>query len=118
MRCESATNGPSWGVFGTRRVFCLRLRVKDLGFDRLQVTVRDGKGEKDRVTLLPKTVVEPLKPIASGAGNTSTRPIGLRSIPVAVRRGATTSTRRSSKRRSTRRAAALDWAPIILDFWC
>ena len=35
--------------------------MKDLDFERLQVTVRDGKGEKDRVTLLPEAVVEPLK---------------------------------------------------------
>jgi integrase len=39
----------------------LRLRVKDLDFDRLQVIVRDGKGEKDRVTLLPEAVVDPLQ---------------------------------------------------------
>ena len=46
---------------GLRLMECLRLRVKDLDFERLQVTVRDGKGEKDRVTLLPQTIVEPLK---------------------------------------------------------
>ena len=40
---------------------CLRQRVKDLDFERLEVTVRNGKGEKDRVTLLPQAVVEPLK---------------------------------------------------------
>jgi len=46
---------------GLRLMECLRLRVKDLDFERLQVTVRDGKGEKDRVTLLPQTIVEPFK---------------------------------------------------------
>jgi integron integrase len=46
---------------GLRHSECRRQRVKDLDFDRLQVTVRDGKGAKDRVTLLPQTVVEPLK---------------------------------------------------------
>lgn len=46
---------------GLRLMECLRLRVKDLDFERLQVVVRDGKGEKDRVTLLPKTLAEPLK---------------------------------------------------------
>lgn len=36
------------------RVFeCLRLRVKDVDFDRSQIVVRDGKGQKDRVTVLP-----------------------------------------------------------------
>jgi integrase len=32
---------------------CVRLRVKDIDFDRNQVTVRDGKGMKDRATMLP-----------------------------------------------------------------
>lgn len=41
----------------------LRLRVKDVHFDTMQITVRDGKGEgeKDRVTMLPKAAVEPLQ---------------------------------------------------------
>ncbi len=46
---------------GLRMNECLRQRIKDLDLDRLQVTIRDGKGEKDRVTLLPEAVVEPLK---------------------------------------------------------
>jgi integrase len=46
---------------GLRLMECLRLRVKDLDFDRLQVIVREGKGEKDRMTLLPEAVVDPLK---------------------------------------------------------
>jgi len=37
------------------------MRVKDLEFERLEIIVRDAKGQKDRVTLLPKTLVEPLK---------------------------------------------------------
>lgn len=39
----------------------LRLRVKDVDFDYLQIVVRDGKGAKDRVTVLPGTIVKPLK---------------------------------------------------------
>ena len=39
----------------------LRLRVKDADFEYRQLTVRDGKGAKDRVTMLPTAVVEPLK---------------------------------------------------------
>jgi integrase len=35
---------------------CLRLRVKDLDFAYSQISVRDGKGEKDRVTMLPKSL--------------------------------------------------------------
>jgi integron integrase len=46
---------------GLRLMECLRLRVKDLDFERLQVTVREGKGDKDRITLLPEAIVEPLR---------------------------------------------------------
>jgi site-specific recombinase XerD len=45
---------------GLRVMECLRLRVKGLSFDRLQLIVRDRKGEKDRVALLPEAVTEPL----------------------------------------------------------
>lgn len=44
---------------GLRLMECLRLRVKDIDFDMNQVIVRDGKGHKDRVTMLP----EALKPL-------------------------------------------------------
>ncbi len=46
---------------GLRLVECLRLRVQDIDFDMHQLCVRGGKGNKDRVTILPETVVEPLK---------------------------------------------------------
>ncbi len=39
---------------------CLRLRVKDVDFTYKQITVRDGKGEKDRVTMLPAKLKQPL----------------------------------------------------------
>jgi integron integrase len=39
----------------------VRLRVKDLDLGRLQVTVRQGKGRTDRVTVLPAALVEPLQ---------------------------------------------------------
>ena len=39
---------------------CLELRVKDLDFDRQQIVVRQGKGRKDRVTMLPSAVREVL----------------------------------------------------------
>ena len=41
---------------GLRLMECLRLRVKDVDFDMNQITVRDGKGKKDRVTMLPEIV--------------------------------------------------------------
>jgi integron integrase len=46
---------------GLRIVECLRLRVKDIDFDMNQVVVRDGKGEKDRVTMLPESIKPRLK---------------------------------------------------------
>ena len=46
---------------GLRLMECVRLRVKDLDFAQLQVLVRDGKGEKDRETMLPESLVSPLQ---------------------------------------------------------
>jgi integron integrase len=46
---------------GLRLLECLRLRVKDLDFDRRAIIVRDTKGDQDRVTMLPDSVVEPLR---------------------------------------------------------
>ena len=46
---------------GLRLLECLRLRVKDLDFDYRTVTVRDGKGEQDRVTVLPDSLIAPLQ---------------------------------------------------------
>ncbi|MFQ5668615.1 MAG: integron integrase, partial [Candidatus Binatia bacterium] len=42
---------------GLRRMECLRLRVKDIDFTRHEIVVREGKGKKDRVTMLPAAVV-------------------------------------------------------------
>jgi integron integrase len=46
---------------GLRLRECLTLRVKDVDFGYRQILVRDGKGAKDRVTMLPAPLVEPLK---------------------------------------------------------
>jgi integron integrase len=46
---------------GLRLMECLRLRVKDIDFEQRDITVRDGKGEKDRLTLLPESVIDPLR---------------------------------------------------------
>ncbi len=46
---------------GLRVMECLRLRVKDMDLEYRQILVRDGKGEKDRVTMLPERLVEPLR---------------------------------------------------------
>jgi len=46
---------------GMRALECLRLRVKDVDFAQHLLLVRDGKGEKDRITMLPDHVVAPLQ---------------------------------------------------------
>jgi len=46
---------------GMRISECVSLRVKDLDLDRRQLVVRDGKGGKDRITVLPASLVEPLR---------------------------------------------------------
>jgi integron integrase len=46
---------------GLRLLECLRLRVKDLDFAQRQIVVRDGKGMKDRLTMLPTGLFEPLR---------------------------------------------------------
>ena len=46
---------------GLRLRECLKLRIKDLDFGYRQILVRDGKGGKDRITILPDPLVEPLR---------------------------------------------------------
>jgi integron integrase len=66
---------------GLRIMECCALRTKDVDFERGEVVVRDGKGRKDRVTVLPKRLVPPLgahlervralhqRDLAAGAGS-------------------------------------------------
>ena len=46
---------------GLRLMECVRLRVKDLDFEYQQITVRDGKGQQDRLTLLPEALIASLQ---------------------------------------------------------
>lgn len=46
---------------GLRLMEAMRLRIKDVDFDRLEITVRDGKGGKDRRTMLPHSLADPLR---------------------------------------------------------
>jgi integron integrase len=65
-RLLSHLHGPAWLMAslmygaGLRLLECAELRVKDLNLDRGELTVRDGKGGKDRVTMLPATLTQPL----------------------------------------------------------
>ncbi len=66
-RLLAQMDGRSWLLasllYGTgmRLMECLRLRVKDVDFARNEIKVRSGKGAKDRHTVLPKVLVEPLQ---------------------------------------------------------
>jgi len=63
----AAMDGRPWLIasllYGTgmRLMEGLRLRVKDVDFARNEIVVRDGKGGKDRHTMLPRSLVEPLQ---------------------------------------------------------
>ena len=46
---------------GMRLMECVRLRVKDVEFERMEVVIRDGKSAKDRMTMLPETTAEDLR---------------------------------------------------------
>jgi len=46
---------------GLRLMECVRLRVKDLDLDRREILVRQGKGGKDRMTMVPRSLVSPLR---------------------------------------------------------
>ena len=46
---------------GLRLMECIRLRVKDVDFETRRITIRDGKGRKDRVTMLPERFLDLLK---------------------------------------------------------
>jgi integron integrase len=46
---------------GLRLMECVRLRIKDVDFEYGQITVRDGKGQKDRRTMLPQSLITPLR---------------------------------------------------------
>ena len=67
QRLLAQMEGRTWVVAGLlygsglRLLEALRLRVKDVDFERGEVTVRDGKGAKDRRTMLPHGLVAPLR---------------------------------------------------------
>jgi len=46
---------------GLRLMECVRLRVKDIDFAHRAIIVRDGKGEQDRITVLPDSLIAPLQ---------------------------------------------------------
>lgn len=75
---------------GLRLQECVRLRVKDIDFSRRQIVVRNGKGGKDRVTLLPTSLEEPLwrhlRKVRILQAEDRARGYGEASIPAALER--------------------------------
>ena len=64
LRHVSGTNGLIIKLLygtGMRIKECLRLRIKDVDLDRCQITIREGKGNKDRITMLPTSLAEELR---------------------------------------------------------
>lgn len=64
LRHVSGTNGLIIKLLygtGMRIKECLRLRIKDVDLDRCQITIREGKGNKDRITMLPACIAEDLR---------------------------------------------------------
>jgi integron integrase len=83
---------------GMRVMECLRLRVKDIDFAKREILVREGKGAKDRHTMLPGVLVAPLRQhiwqvkllheedLAAGAGDVYLPFALARKYPAAARR--------------------------------
>jgi integron integrase len=64
LSCLSGTYGLVAGLLygsGLRLMEAARLRVKDVDFEYMEILVRDGKGEKDRRTILARPLAEPLR---------------------------------------------------------
>lgn len=67
QRLLAATSGKTGLIIrllygtGMRLMEALRLRVKDVDLERRQITIRCGKGDKDRVTMLPESLVGPMR---------------------------------------------------------
>ena len=82
---------------GLRLMECATMRVKDLDLDRREIRLRDGKGRKDRVTPVPRRLVEPLREhlagvrqqhdadVAAGAGFVALPDALARKYPAAAR---------------------------------
>lgn len=80
---------------GLRLMECLRLRVKDLDFAYNQIVVRHGKGQKDRVTMLPQHVKAALQQYLGDVQRLHTQDLTTGSLPSCI-----TDTRGQSRRRA------------------
>jgi integrase len=78
---------------GLRLTECLSLRVQDIGFGRNEITVRAGKGDKDRRTMLPESLKRPLEqhlhaaqPRPGGRSQPGGWPMSEDAMPIRIRR--------------------------------
>jgi len=122
-RLLAQLHGPRWLMAsllygaGLRLRECLKLRVKDVDFGYRQILVRDGKGGKDRVTMLPAALAAPLvvhlarvkqlheRDVAEGFGDVELPDAIARSIRARRTIGAGSSYSLRTSARSIRRAA-------------
>lgn len=64
LQCTHGTNGLILRLLygtGMRVMECLRLRVQDIDLDAKIITIRRGKGDKDRTTMVPESLLQPLQ---------------------------------------------------------
>jgi integrase len=81
---------------GMRVLECMRLRVKDVDFARSAILIRDGKGFKDRITVLPRVVLQALqRQLARARAARGRSGAGLRSRLATLRAGAQVSVGRA-----------------------
>ncbi len=75
---------------GLRLMECCQLRVKDLDLTRRELVVREGKGQKDRITMVPQQLVRPLESHLAGTRGQHERDVragaGFVELPDALRR--------------------------------
>jgi integrase len=82
----SRLRGPAWLMAslmygaGLRLLECVELRVKDADFDRGELTIRDGKGGKDRRTMLAAALRDPLRALEAVTGYAATPAVWVRAI--------------------------------------
>lgn len=60
---------------GMRLMECMRLRVQDIDFELNQIIIRNGKGSKDRITLLPNRLIEGLQQQVKHVKNTHAKDV-------------------------------------------
>ncbi len=102
---------------GLRLLECLRMRVRDIDFERNEITVRDGKGQKHRVTLLPASCRQPVLDHLSRVGQLHEadlrRGLGRAPLPDALARKYPSARAPTGSRRGSTCSRRLRTTPIV-----